>query len=382
MTCGGGIFAKNMGMTASQTVSGLPLNGGNIYVRLWTLFGAVWQYNDYTYIAATPAKAVMASPAPGATLSGSSATFTWTVGAGAAAYWLDVGPALGIGGYFAQNVGAVTSQMVTGLPVNGSTVYVRLWSLLAGVWQYNDYTYTASGGQSKAVMASPTPGATLSGASVTFSWSAGSGASAYWLDVGTAPGVGNYFALNVGLATSKSVTGLPVNGSAIYVRLWTQFGSVWQYNDYTYSAAAVGAPSKAVMTSPASGTTLGGSSVTFTWTAAAGAAAYWLDVGSALGVGSYFALNVGTVTSQTVTGLPVNGSAVYVRLWSLLAGAWQYNDYSYTASGGGTKAVITSPTPGAKLGGASVTFSWSADRAPPRTGSTSGPLPGSVITTG
>ena len=27
----------------------------------------------------------------------------------------------------------------------GQTVYVRLLSKIAGAWQYNDYTYTASG---------------------------------------------------------------------------------------------------------------------------------------------------------------------------------------------------------------------------------------------
>jgi hypothetical protein len=37
---------------------------------------------------------------------------------------------------------------VPGLPTNGSTVYVRLWSLISGTWQnnYNDYTYTAFSG--------------------------------------------------------------------------------------------------------------------------------------------------------------------------------------------------------------------------------------------
>jgi hypothetical protein len=36
---------------------------------------------------------------------------------------------------------------------------------------------------------------------------------------------------------------------------------------------------------------------------------------------------------NTQSGLPTNGSAVYLRLWSQIAGAWQYNDYTYTATG-------------------------------------------------
>jgi hypothetical protein len=40
--------------------------------------------------------------------------------------------------------GAVTGQSktVTGIPITGGTVYVRLYSMIAGVWQYTDYTYT------------------------------------------------------------------------------------------------------------------------------------------------------------------------------------------------------------------------------------------------
>ena len=37
-----------------------------------------------------------------------------------------------------------TSQTVAGLPTGGSTIYVRLWTLLQGQWHYNDYTYKAA----------------------------------------------------------------------------------------------------------------------------------------------------------------------------------------------------------------------------------------------
>jgi hypothetical protein len=218
-------------------VSGIPTNGSIVAVRLWTLLGATWQYNDYTYTASgTGTKAVMSTPAPGSTLSGASVTFTWSAGSGASAYWLDVGPSPGVGSYFGQNVALATSQAVSGIPTNGGIVAVRLWTLLGGVWQYNDYSYTASGTGTKAVMSTPTPGSTLSGASVTFTWSAGSGASAYWLDVGPSPGVGSYFGQNVALATSQAVSGIPTDGSIVAVRLWTLLGGVWQYNDYSYTA--------------------------------------------------------------------------------------------------------------------------------------------------
>ena len=42
----------------------------------------------------------------------------------------------------------------------------------------------------------------------------------------------------------------------------------------------------------------------------------------------------GTNLSSEVLDLPNNGSAVYVRLWSNVGGAWSYKDYTYTACTG------------------------------------------------
>jgi hypothetical protein len=117
-------------------------------VRLWSLLGGTWLFNDYTHTEAIRSKATIASPAPGATLPGPSATFTWNAGTGATQYWLSIGTTgVGSNNLYAQSQGTALSGTVTVLPVTGGTVYVRLWSLL-GVgdtsWQFNDYTYTAA----------------------------------------------------------------------------------------------------------------------------------------------------------------------------------------------------------------------------------------------
>src|SRR5437867_12320380 len=73
-----------------------------------------------------------------------------------------------------------------------------------------------------------------------FSWSAGAGATQYSMSVGTT-GVGSFNLYSQGQGTNLSATvnGLPVDGSPVYVRLWTQLGggTGWQFNDYTYTAA-------------------------------------------------------------------------------------------------------------------------------------------------
>jgi hypothetical protein len=90
--------------------------------------------------------------------------------------------------------------------------------------------------------------------------------------------------------------------------------------------------------SPVNGSTLAGTSATFAWDSstvgpAVGATAYYLTVGSTQGGSQYY--NSGnlpnTTFSETVTGLPSNGSKVWARWSYLVGGNWAYNDYSYTA---------------------------------------------------
>ncbi|MBV5328176.1 MAG: hypothetical protein JZU65_11155, partial [Chlorobium sp.] len=45
-----GVFPE-LGTTATTTtVTGIPTNGAPLYVRLFSLFGTTWVYNEYTYI--------------------------------------------------------------------------------------------------------------------------------------------------------------------------------------------------------------------------------------------------------------------------------------------------------------------------------------------
>src|ERR1019366_4898703 len=136
-----------------------------------------------------------------------------------------------------------------------------------------------------------------------------------------------------------TATGLPTDGRTINVRLWSLVSGAWQYSDYSYTAFTA----SVTMTSPASGATLTSSTVTFQWTAGT-ATQYGLWIGST-GVGSYNLVQTGgTSTSYVATGLPTDGRTLNVRLWSLVNGAWQSSDYTYTAYTG-IQVTMTSPVP-------------------------------------
>ena len=200
--------------------------------------GGSWSYNEYQYTAAG-GKGVITSPPPNSTLTGSSVQFTWTAGAGDTAYWVDAGSTPGGNQYFQSgNIGNVTTYTVSNLPTDGSTVYVTLYSFFNGQWEYNEYTYTAfNPSNGLAELQSPPPGTEIDGTQATFSWSAGMGASGYWLDIGSYPG-GNdiYQSGNLGLSQSTTVYTLPNDGSTIYATLWTLIDGNWYYNQYTYQS--------------------------------------------------------------------------------------------------------------------------------------------------
>ncbi len=135
---------------------------------------------------------------------------------------------------------------VNGLPTDGSTVYVTLYALIGGTWVPNSYTYTAFNGAASGVITTPVPGSTLSGSSVAFGWTAGAGASAYWLVVGSTAGGDDYYSSgNLGDVLTATVNGLPANGSTIYVTLFSDVGGQWLNNAYAYVSGPLQLPSQA-----------------------------------------------------------------------------------------------------------------------------------------
>jgi hypothetical protein len=340
----------------TYSVSSIPSTGGTVYVRLLSLIAGAWQHVDYTYTEASFAQ--LTSPTPGSTLTGSTATFTWTAGTGVKDYDLYVGTT-GVGSSNIKISGGLTAQTytVTNIPITGGALYVRLLSLVSGVWQSVDFTYTEADLVAPAVMSTPAPGSTLTGSSATFTWTTGTGVTDYDLYVGTT-GVGSSNIKASGGQTGQTfaVSGIPTTGGTLYVRLLSLIDGAWQHNDYTYTEANF-----AQLTSPTPGSTLTGSTATFTWTAGTGVKDYDLYVGTT-GVGSSNIKVSGGQTALTyaVSGIPVTDGVLYVRLLSLVSGVWQSVDYTYKEADLVAPAMMSTPTPGSTLTGSSAAFTWTA----------------------
>jgi subtilisin family serine protease len=105
--------------------------------------GAILSFTTNTAQTSTAQPAQLISPADGSTFNSSSATFTWNTVAGVSQYFLDLNSSPGSRDIFSDYV-SNGSTTVSGIPTDGRTVYVRLWSNINGTWLYNDYRYTAT----------------------------------------------------------------------------------------------------------------------------------------------------------------------------------------------------------------------------------------------
>lgn len=85
-----------------------------------------------------------------------------------------------------------------------------------------------------------------------------------------------------------------------------------------------------VLTTPAPGSTLSGSAVTFSWTPGT-FTTFQFRLGTTTGSNNIYGSGQTTKTSVTVSGLPVNGSTIHARLYYLVGSTWKSVDYTYTA---------------------------------------------------
>jgi hypothetical protein len=171
------------------------------------------------------------TPAPGTTLGSSSETFSWNPGS-ATSFQFRLGTVLGANDIYGSGKTSKISESVSDVPT-GVNVYARLYYTLDGSWQYLDYTYP--GAPTAPSLTTPTPGTTLSGSTVTFSWNPGS-ATTFKFQLGSYTGGNGLYGSGPTTKTSETVSNLPVNGETIHARLSYLSGSVWESIDYVYTA--------------------------------------------------------------------------------------------------------------------------------------------------
>lgn len=110
----------------------------------------------------------------------------------------------------------------------------------------------------QAEITTPAPGTTIEGNTATFEWD---DAGSYWMYIGSTPHQNDLGSLNLGSATSITVSNLPGDSRTIYVQLFTNVGGTYSSRTYTYTNT--GDNTLATITNPAPFSILNSTSITF-----------------------------------------------------------------------------------------------------------------------
>jgi hypothetical protein len=212
-------------------------------------------------------------------------------------------------------------------------------------------------------LTAPTTTSSLSGNLVSGTYYSGVRVTLTGTDTGGSGLKATYYSVDGGGNTTYTAP-FSVSGAGGHsVVYWSvdHAGNVESAHTVTFTVAT---PVAAVLTSPAPGSTLAGSTVGFSWGAATAASGYSLWLGSAPGTDDLYHSGKVTVTSVSAGNLPVNGEPVYATLFTTIGTATLSNTYSFTAA---AQAVLIAPAPATTLVGPTATFSWT-----PGTGNTTG----------
>jgi len=204
---------------------------------------------------------------------------------------------------------AIGQQKDIDRPFNGLIDEVEIYNRALTADEIQAISNAGGSGQCKSLAAPTANSATnVTTGSFTANWSGVSGASGYKLDVSTDSTFGSYVSgyenLDVGNVTSQSISGLQANTTYYYrVRAYNCNGTSGNSNVISVLTAPAAPKAKRA-------TNVTTSSFTANWSSVSGATGYRLDVSTSGSFSTYVSgyqnLDVGNVTSQSVSGLSAN----------------------------------------------------------------------------
>jgi hypothetical protein len=275
-------------------------------------------------------------------------TVQWNAVPAAQAYYLYVGTT--VGAKDVVNTGEIqqTSRTTGALP-GETTLYLRLWTKVGGIWRYSDSTVTTSAANAQLI--TPSDGAQVYPIGMQFTWNPVGGVQAYYLYVGTTPGATDV--VNSGEIQSTSYTATLPESRTLYPRLWTKRNNLWQYVDTTLTTTAA----VARLTAPAAGAQSVPTTTTFQWTSVPGAQAYYLYVGTTAGANDVVNSGETQQTGYAASNLPA-AQTLHARMWTKIGGIWRSSDTTFSTAI--LVAQLIAPADNAVEVPLTATFTWTS----------------------
>ena len=257
-----------------------------------------------------------------------------------------------------------TSQAVSGLPVDGSTITIDLYAEVNGTFTIVDTVNVTAFAAPSPTITAPADASTLASGTVNVTWDQMGTAATRWAVRAGSGGSGTFDLaapplLGAG-ATSQMVTRLPTDGSAITIDLYAEVNGAFSIVD-TVNVTAFAAPAPQI-TAPVGGVALTNSVATVTWDQMGNTVTRWAVRAGSGGSGTFDIaappLLDENATSQMITGLPADGSAFTIDLYAEIGGTFVIVDTITVTAFTGPK--FTSPANNATLNSGTVTMNWNS----------------------
>ncbi len=324
-----GLSSAPAGLAANTTYYWRVNAAAGTSTSTWS---GVWSFTTAPPVPGVP---ILASPVNGASSQPLSLNFIWNAAANAASYSLQVSTSSGFTATVVSLRGLTgTTTAVSGLSAN-NTCFWRVNATNGGgtsawspVWSFATILVPPNA----PVLLSPATGTTAQPTASTLYWNAASGATGYSVQVSTSSAFSTTTVSQAGLtANSASVTGL-ANSTTYFWEVnasgpggTSVWSSVWNF----VTVAAM--PAVPALSSPTNGSLNEPSSLTLSWSSAAGAVSYGVQVSTATGfmstissqtglTGTAFGaggLAAGTTYYWHVNAMNGGGSSAWSATWSL-----------------------------------------------------------------
>ncbi len=306
---------------------------------------------------------VLIAPVADISIDGSMVSFQWGAVTGATRYQLEITKVSDGTIFRTVDLGNVTTTTQYAFANDGAHYRWRVRagsSTQWGAWSLHR-TFTNGAALPAPTLGSPANNASLDSTSVSFQWSAVTGATRYQLEVVRVSDGFVFKNVELGNTTSASQSGFPNDGTEYRWRVRAGNAHAWgAWTAYRNFSSGVVLPAP-TLSSPTNNSELSSSTVLFRWNAVTGATKYQLEVLRGTETVPFKDITVGNITMSEQFGFLRDGTQYR---WRVRAGnntGWGAWSGYFTLTSGQLLAapVLTSPistlTP---VPGRQVTFSW------------------------
>ncbi len=324
---GSDIFVDNVGNASSFDYDGQLPAESDIYVTITPFneegdaIGCIEEFFTTEIEPMIPACSTLIMPFNNDTEISTSTNLSWSNVFSADGYILEVGSSSGSNDLFSQDVGPATwFDLPNNLPEN-ATIYVNIIA-------YNDLGMAIDCFEEQFETTSEPTLPSCTSMLVPFdleeevnpgtniAWGLVDNADGYVLEVGTSPGVYDFFSEDIGLRTSFNLQNALPSGSTIYVRItpYNDQGSASDCIEQSFTTSNSMLPNCTSLLGPLNGEELVSVNTNFSWDFVSNAEGYILNIGSSAGNYDLFSEDVAGVTFYDLDNLLPENAPIYVLI--------------------------------------------------------------------